>query len=57
MQKSRNNGDGTGGQVGELGKEENFLFGMVMGFLPAYSVAEGLLIQKNEFDLKLRLEW
>lgn len=57
MQKSRNNGDGAGARVGELGKEENFLFGMVMGFLPAYSVAEGLLIQKNEFDLKLRLEW
>lgn len=49
--KSSNNWDCDGrvGRwwAGELSKEGNFLFSVVMGFLPTYSLAEGLLNQKD----------
>lgn len=47
VQKSASNGDSDEGWGLALRKVGNFLSSMVMGFIPAYSVTDGLLNQKN----------
>lgn len=47
VQKSGNNGVSDERWGLELRKAGNFLFSMVMGFVPAYSVTDGLLNKKN----------
>lgn len=57
MQKSKSGGDSEKGWGLELRKAENFMFTMVMGFVPAYSVTDGFLNQKNmSLNLKHKLE-
>lgn len=50
MQKSRSGGDSDEGWGLELGKAENFMFIMAIGFVPAYSVTDGFL-NKNSMSL------
>lgn len=47
MQKNGSNGDSDEKWVLEQGKAGKFVFSMVMGFVPAYSVTDELPKQKN----------
>lgn len=47
MQKNGSDEDSDEEWGLELGKAGNIVFSMVMGFVPAYSVTDGLLNQKN----------
>lgn len=47
MQKNGSDGDNDEESGLGLGKVGSFVFSMIMGFVPAYSVTDGLLNQKN----------
>lgn len=47
MQKNGSDGNSDEESGLELGKVGSFVFSMIMGFVPAYSVTDGLLNQKK----------